>query len=94
MDGDAGGFTVSFAQPGSTAGTSTGTSTGRDAAPELADLRRYGRRVLRRFVTTARADERPTFARIIQAHLGVDTAELPLVEERWASYEHPNVQAG
>ena len=87
MDGDesTGHFTMAF--------ESNGRSTGRDAPPELADLRRYGRRVMRRFVTTARADERPTFARIIRAHLGVDTQDLPLVEERWASYEHPNVQA-
>jgi len=34
-----------------------------------------------RFVTTARADERPTFARIIRAHLGVDTHDLPLVRD-------------
>ena len=61
--------------------------------PELADLRRYGRRVVRRFVAKARADERPTFARIIEAHLGASTRGLPLVEERWPAYEHVNVQA-
>ncbi len=65
----------------------------RDGTPELADLRRYGRRLVRRFVATARADERPTFSRIIGEHLGVPTHDLPLVEERWAGYEHPNVQA-
>ena len=72
----------------------TGPDSGAGAAgPELADLRRYGRRMVRRFVATARADERPTFARIIREHLGRDTHGLPLVEERWAAYEHPNVQA-
>ena len=87
MDGEASTtrFTMNVEQKGG--------STARDAAPELADLRRYGRRVVRRFVSTARADERPTFARIIREHLGVETHELPLVEERWAAYEHPNVQA-
>src|SRR6476619_1792508 len=85
MDGDTGWSAMHVEQAGG--------ATSRDAAPELADLRRYGRRVVRRFVTTARADERPTFARIIRAHLGVDTQDLPLLAERWASYAHPNVQA-
>jgi hypothetical protein len=61
--------------------------------PELADLRRYGKRLVRRFVAKARADERPTFARIIEAHLETSTRGLPLVEERWPGYEHVNVQA-
>ena len=84
-DEDAGWFAMTFERPGG--------SSSRDTVPELADLRRYGRRVVRRFVAKARADERPTFARIVGAHLGVDTHDLPLVEERWAAYEHPNVQA-
>src|SRR3990170_4576202 len=62
------------------------------ARPELADLRRYGKRVVRRFVAKARADERPTFARIIEAHLETSARGLPLVEERWPAYEHVNVQ--
>jgi hypothetical protein len=67
MDGDenAGQFTMTFEQKGRAAG--------RDGTPELADLRRYGRRMVRRFVTTARADERPTFVRIIRGYPGVDT---------------------
>jgi hypothetical protein len=61
-------------------------------ALEFADLGRFGRRLVRRFVTQARADERPRFASIIREHLGVPVQSLPLVEERWPSYEHVNVQ--
>jgi hypothetical protein len=61
--------------------------------PEFADLGRYGRRILRRFVAQARADERPSFERIVGDHLGVPPRDLPVVEERWAPYEHVNVQA-
>jgi GTPase SAR1 family protein len=61
--------------------------------PELADLRRYGKRVVRRFVAAARADERPTFGRIVADHLETPTRGLPVVEETWAAYEHVNVQA-
>ena len=69
-----------------------GDGSGPDA-PELADLRRYGRRLVRRFVAQARADEQPNFASLVSEHLGVPTHDLPLVEERWAAYEHVNVQA-
>lgn len=61
--------------------------------PELADLGRYGRRLVRRFVAQARADDQPTFASLVSEHLGVPTHDLPLIEERWAPYEHVNVQA-
>src|SRR5690348_10336873 len=63
-----------------------------DAPLEFADVGRYGRRLVRRFVAQARADERPAFAKIIAEHLGVPTQSLPLVEERWPAYEHVNVQ--
>lgn len=63
-----------------------------DAPLEFADFGRYGRRLMRRFVAQARADERPVFANIIAEHLGMATESLPLVEERWPAYEHVNVQ--
>jgi hypothetical protein len=63
-----------------------------DAPLEFADVGRYGRRLVRRFVAQARADQRPAFAKIIAEHLGVPTQSLPLVEERWPAYEHVNVQ--
>ena len=69
-----------------------GQVDGNSGPPELADLKRYGRRLVRRFVTQARADDQPAFARLIADHLGVPTHDLPLVEERWEPYEHVNVQ--
>ena len=60
---------------------------------ELADVRRYGRQLVRRFVHRARADERPTLRLAIESHLGGPTHDLPIVEERWPAYEHVNVQA-
>src|SRR6185503_1081927 len=53
---------------------------------------RYARRLVRRFVAQARADERPTFRSIVAAHLGVPVDDLPVSEEGWPGYEHVNVQ--
>ncbi|MFT4084785.1 MAG: hypothetical protein QM638_19575 [Nocardioides sp.] len=64
-----------------------------EAAFEIADLSRYGRHLMRRFVHQARAADRPTLRSIIEAHLGGAAAHLPIVEERWPAYEHVNVQA-
>ena len=64
-----------------------------DARPELSDIGRYGRMLVRRFVTQARAAEQPTFRSLITEHLGVTTDDLPVVEEHWPAYEHVNVQA-
>jgi hypothetical protein len=63
-----------------------------DAAPELKDLHRYGRRLVRRFVAQARADERPTFRSIVGEHLGRPAEDLPVTEEGWPGFEHVNVQ--
>ena len=65
-----------------------------DRPPELADVRRYGRRLVRRFVAQARADERPGFRRILADHLGTDLAALEVVEETWPTHDHVNVQVG
>ncbi|HET8562120.1 MAG TPA: ATP-binding protein [Marmoricola sp.] len=65
-----------------------------DRAPELADVRRYGRRLVRRFVAAAREDEQPRFATIIAEHLQTDVAGLDVVEEGWPPYDHVNLQAG
>jgi hypothetical protein len=59
---------------------------------ELADVGRYGRSLVRRFVTQARAAERPTLRSIVSDHLGVPVDDLPVVEESWPAYEHVNVQ--
>ena len=64
-----------------------------DQRPELSDLGRYGRMLVRGFVSKARAAEQPTFRSIIADHLGVAVDELQVVEEHWPAYEHVNVQA-
>ncbi|GAB3786887.1 AAA family ATPase [Nocardioides ungokensis] len=69
------------------------TSAGEEPRPELSDIRRYGRMLVRRFVSQARAAERPTFRSVIAEHLGVPLADLPVVDEHWPAYEHVNVQA-
>lgn len=68
-------------------------------APELADLRRYGRLLVRRFVDTARSADQPAFRSVIEQHLGEDglgggsVDDLAVTEESWPAYEHVNVQA-
>ena len=63
------------------------------AAPEVADLGRYGRRLVSRFVEKAREAERPRFATMLTDHLGMPADGLPVAEQQWPSYEHVNVQA-
>ncbi len=71
----------------------TEAGTPDDQRPELSDLGRYGRMLVRGFVRKARAAEQPTFRSIIADHLGVAVDELQVVEEHWPAYEHVNVQA-
>lgn len=73
---------------------STDGAPSADLQPELADVGRYGRMLIRRAVTRARADEQPTFRTIIGGHLGVPAQDLPVIEEHWPAYELVNVQAG
>jgi hypothetical protein len=61
--------------------------------PELADVRRYGRRLVTRFVDKAREADRPTLASLLTEHLGVPADRLPVAEQQWPAYEHVNVQA-
>jgi hypothetical protein len=63
-----------------------------DHAPELSDIGRYGRYVVRRFVSKARTVDQPTFRSILTEHLGGPVHELPVTVEQWPSYEHVNVQ--
>ncbi len=70
-----------------------GTPPPPDRAPELADVRRYSRRLVNRWVQQARESERPAFRTIIGDFLGVPTDRLPITEEQWPAYEHVNVQA-
>jgi hypothetical protein len=63
--------------------------------PEFADVGRLWRRGLGALMGIARAEEQLLPADLIAAHLGaVEGADLPVVEETWAGYEHVNVQAG
>ena len=61
--------------------------------PELADVGRYGRLLVDRFVTQARSADQPTFRSLIAGHLGVGVDDLAVVDESWPAYEHINVQA-
>jgi ATPase family protein associated with various cellular activities (AAA) len=76
-----------------TTGPGEPTGAAPDRPPELADVGRYGRRLVRRFVATAREGERPRFDVIIGEHLGVPVDRLPIAEANWPRYEHVNVQA-
>ena len=60
---------------------------------ELADLGRYGRRLMTRFVEQAREADRPRFASMLTDHLGRPADQLPVAEQQWPAYEHVNVQA-
>ena len=61
-------------------------------APRLSDVGRYGRYVVRRFVSKARAADQPTFRSVLTEHLGRPVHELPVAVEQWPAYEHVNVQ--
>ncbi len=62
-------------------------------APELADVRRYGRRLVTRFVDKAREADKQTLATLLTDHLGVPADRLPVADQQWPAYEHVNVQA-
>ena len=67
-------------------------SQGESVRPELADVLRLGRRLMRMTVAVARADETPTPARLLTSHLGPEAPSLPVVSEGWALYDHVNLQ--
>jgi hypothetical protein len=64
-----------------------------DDWPELADVGRMARRMVRRAVSAARAQDDPV-PRLLRAHLGPDAAALPVVGGSWRGYDHVNLQAG
>jgi hypothetical protein len=64
-----------------------------ETGPELADVARLGRRLIRRAVTAARAEDAPA-RRLLRAHLGAGSGGLPVVSGTWPGYDHVNVQAG
>ncbi len=62
-----------------------------DQAPQLADVRRYGQHLVRRFVSVARAADQPTFRSLLTDHLGPSVHDLPVTLERWPA-DQVNVQ--
>ncbi len=65
----------------------------RDDRPELADIARMARRLVRRAVLAARAEDAPVPG-VLREHLGPDAAALPVISGSWPGYDHVNVQAG
>lgn len=72
----------------------SGVEPGTPLRPELADVARLARRMLRGTVGAARADDAVTLPKLIHDHLGPHAAVTPVVSGAWPSYEHVNVQAG
>ncbi|MGH7609298.1 MAG: AAA family ATPase, partial [Candidatus Dormibacteria bacterium] len=62
--------------------------------PEVADVGRAGRRLIRLGLDWARADETTTLPSLLAEHLGPEAAGLPVVGETWPLYEQVNLQAG
>src|SRR5260370_22767356 len=65
---------------------------GQDNRPELADVARMARRLMRQAVLTARAEDGPV-QRALREHLGPEAAGRPVVSGSWRGYDPPNVQA-
>jgi hypothetical protein len=59
----------------------------------VSDVGKLARRTRRSIVRAARAADRPTFNRMLAAHLG-GLESLEVVEESWPAYEHVNIQLG
>jgi len=72
---------------------SYGAAAGPDARPELADIGRLARRLMRRVVTVARAED-GSVQLLLSEHLGADAAVLPVASGSWPAYDQVNVQAG
>lgn len=61
--------------------------------PELADIGRLARRVMRRTVAAARAEEE-SVGRLLASHLGTGAATPPVARGSWPAYDQVNVQTG
>jgi hypothetical protein len=61
--------------------------------PELADVGRLARRLVRQVVHIARAEE-ASVRRLLADHLGGQAGTLPVASGSWPRYDHVNVQAG
>ena len=81
-------------RPGSRVRVLTGLGGDEDEQLRLSDLAKLARRTRRRVVRRARADDKPTFAALINEHLEVPLEGVEVVEESWPSYDLVNVQVG
>jgi hypothetical protein len=92
---DAGQEDVRFlvATSGRTSGSRHDTGAGATDGPQIADVGRLARRLMRRAVLAARAQDAP-MERLLRAHLGSDGPRFPVVGSSWPGYDHVNVQAG
>jgi len=61
---------------------------GEPLRPEVADLTRLTRRLVRKTVGAARADEAPTLARLLTQHLGQRASSLPVVRANCPAYDY------
>jgi hypothetical protein len=59
--------------------------------PELADIGRLTRRLVRRMIAAARADE-SSAGKLLAAHLGEQGTMLPVAVGSWPGYDQVNVQ--
>src|SRR5262249_34043013 len=66
---------------------------GQDERPELADITRMARRLVRQAVLVARSEE-GRVRRVPRDPLGRDATARPVVSGSWPGYDHVNVQAG
>jgi hypothetical protein len=66
---------------------------GHDDRPELADIPRIARRLIRWAVQAARTDDAPVTG-VLREHLGPEAAGFPVVSGSWQGYDLVNVQAG
>jgi hypothetical protein len=66
---------------------------GHDERPELADIPRIARRLIRWAVQAARTEDTP-LPGLLRDHLGPDAAGFPVVSGSWPGYDLVNVQAG
>jgi hypothetical protein len=70
-----------------------GAAAGRDDRPELADIGRLARRLVRRTVSAARAGGE-SVGRLLAEHLGDQAETLPVAKASWPAYDQVNVQTG
>jgi ATP-dependent 26S proteasome regulatory subunit len=60
----------------------------------LSDVAKLGRRLRRGVIRSARFDDRPTFPKVLAAHLQTDVDSVEVVEESWQPHDLVNVQVG